>query len=260
MKKLILILLVLPFFAEAQTIPNGNFETWNFVGWFENPESWVTDNTQILTTVTKDYDSYEGEIAMRVTAVPNGIGEYGEAYTLIEANSVPATLNFYAKGEFEFGGAFIEIAILNGDNTIYTQYWNQSESMPEYTFISIPLNQIEPIFTHIRIKVVAQVGDLLAGSAWISVDAMEFGQPTGLFEANKLHFKIFPNPSSDKIAIQAPQGLIGPITIVDAQGKKVYEEFIATEKATITIQDFPKGIYTIVGLGDTRVVGKFVVN
>ena len=261
MKKLILLFLcVSPLVAAAQDVPNGNFESWFWAGWSENPEFWVTDNTELFYTVTKDFDSYEGDIAMRVTAQPTGIGEYGEASTLFELDAVPAALNFYAKTYLEFGAVSVEITFLNNENEVYTETWFNSESMPEYTLISIPLDQIEPVLTHARITVSAQVGDLVAGDAWISVDAMAFGEPTGLYEREKLQFKIYPNPTSDIITIQAPEGLIGLITIVDINGKKVHEEFINREYGTIDIHRFPKGIYTIVSNKEIPVVAKFVVN
>lgn len=260
MKRFILILLVLPLLTEAQTIPNGGFETWYFVGWSENPESWITDNTELGPTVSKDYDAYEGEYAMRVTAQPTGVGEHGEAYTLIETSSVPAALNFYAKSEVEFGSAYVEITILNGENEIDTQYWYGTDLSSEFTPVSISLNQIEPIITHMRIKVVAEVGDLVAGSAWISVDEMEFGEPLKVESRKKAQFKIYPNPASDNISIQSPQGIVGQIFIVDAQGKKVYDEYISREFTSIDIEKFPQGMYTIVANEGTPVVGKFVVN
>ncbi len=261
MKKLILLFLfTAPLVAAAQDVPNGNFESWYFVGSTESPEFWITDNTEMGNTVSKDFESYEGDIAMRVTAQPTGIGEYGQATTLFEIDAVPAALQFYAKTEVEFGAVAVDITFLNNDNEIYTESWFSSENIPDYTLISMPLDQIEPIITHARITVSAQVGDLIGGDAWISVDAMAFGEPTGLYEREKLQFKIYPNPASDIITIQAPEGLIGLITVVDVNGKKVHEEFINRENATIDIHRFPKGIYTIVSNTEIPVVSKFVVN
>ena len=260
MKKLILLFLfTAPLVAAAQDVPNGNFESWFFVGSSENPEFWIADNTEIYPTVTKDFESYEGNIAMRVTAQPTGIGEYGQATTLFEIDAVPAALQFYAKTEVEFGAVMVEITFLNNDFEIYTESWFSSENMPDYTLISMPLDQIEPVITHARITVSAQVGDLVAGDAWISVDAMEFGEPTGLNDLDKPQFVIFPNPASDRITVESPEGAIGLLSISDMQGRIVHEEFLTGNRGTIGLTTFPKGLYFIKNNSKNPIVGKFVV-
>lgn len=245
MKKLLLLFLLLPVFAAAQTIPNGNFESWFWAGWYENPEYWVTDNTELQYTVTKDFDSYEGEIAMRVTAVPIGVGEYGEALTLFEIDAVPAALNFYAKTDVEFGGVSVAITFLNQDLEIYTEEWFNTSNLEDYTLISIPLDQIEPVITHARIKVVAQVGDLIAGTAWISVDAMEFGEPLSVKKTELNSFKIYPNPASESLTIQSSGSSLGNLKITDVAGKIVIEKNVQENLTTIDIQSLAPGLYTI---------------
>ena len=248
MKKLILLFLSLPLFAEAQTIPNSNFESWFWVGWSENPEFWVTDNTELAPTVTKDYDSYEGEIAMRVTAQPMGVGSYGEANTTFEIDGIPAALNFYAKTEVEFGGASVDVTFLNQNVEVYTVNWFETENMVEYTLVSIPLSQVLPppgIVTHARISVSAQVGDLIGGTAWISVDAMEFGEPLSLKKTELSPFKIYPNPASDNLTIQSTGSSLGNLKITDTLGKIVLEKQVQENQTTIDIQGLAAGVYMI---------------
>lgn len=245
MKKAILLILFLPLFAAAQTVPNGNFESWFLVGDNENPEFWVTDNTIILATVTKDFDSYEGEIAMRVTGQPTGVGNYGEAYTFFEIDAIPAALNFYAKTDIAFGGVSVEITFLNQELEVYTEIWFNTESLEDYTLVSIPLDQIEPVISHARIKVVAEVGDLIAGTAWISVDAMEFGEPLKIDKPELGSFKIFPNPAKENLTIQSIGGSLGNLTITDALGKIVLEKQVHENETSIDIQSLAPGIYMI---------------
>ena len=260
MKKYLLILVFLmPLFAFAQSIPNGNFESWIVFIWYENPEFWTTDNTEIQYTVTKDSDSWEGDFAMRVTAQPSVIGEYGEASTLFEISSVPAALNFYAKSENEFGSVGVEITFLNQENEIYTEYWYSSENMEEYTQISIPLEQIEPIITHARIRVTAQVGDLVPGSAWISVDDMAFGEPLNVKQEAKTYFKIFPNPTNEMLTVQSPDGILGNLIITDMQGKTVYTDFINDIQTSINIKDLAPGSYILNTEKNTVQPSKFMV-
>lgn len=260
MKKLIFFILFLPLFSAAQTIPNGNFESWFLVGSSENPEFWVTSNTEIETAVTKDFDSYEGDIAMRVTAQPTGLGEYGEASTLFEINAIPAALNFYAKTVIENSGASVQITFLNQDAEVFTQQWFSPSSLPDYTLISIPLTQIVPgIITHARIKVVAEVGDLIGGSSWISIDAMEFGEPLSVETSEVNTFKLYPNPATENITIQSAGNSLGNLKISDALGNTVIEKQVQANETTIDIQNLAAGVYMISSDEKNMKAYKFIV-
>lgn len=245
MKKLVLISLLLPLFATAQTIPNGNFESWLVVGFLEYPEYWETDNTEEQTTVTKDFDSYEGELAMRVTSQPIGVGEYGEATTLLEISNIPAALNFYVKTELEYGAASVEVTFLNQDTEIYSEGWFSSTTMEDYTLISIPLSIAGPVITHARIRVAAQVGDLIPGTAWISVDAMEFGLPLGVDKTELKAFKIYPNPASEYLTIESDEISLGNIKIADALGKIVFENRVKENQTRIDTQSLAPRLYIL---------------
>lgn len=263
MKKLILPFLFLPLFAAAQTIPNGNFESWFWVGWSENPEFWVTDNTELAPTVTKDFDSYEGEIAMRVTAQPMGVSDYGEANTLFEIDEIPAALNFYAKTAVEYGGVSVDVTFLNQDIEVYTVNWFGTENMVEYTLVSIPLSQVLPppgIVTHARISVSAQVGDLIAGIAWISVDAMEFGETLSVKKMELSNFKIYPNPASENLIIQSNGSSLGNLKITDTLGKIVLEKQVPDNQTTIDIQNLAAGVYMISSDEGNMKASRFIVH
>ena len=260
MKKLIFLFSFLPLFSAAQTIPNGNFESWFLVGLSENPEFWVTNNTAIETAVTKDFDSYEGQISMRVTAQPTDLGAYGEATTLFEINTVPAALNFYAKTYVEFSGAWVEITFLNQDEEVYSEIWYTPSSLPEYTLVSIPLDEVVPgMITHARIKVAAQAGDLVGGSAWISVDAMEFGEPLRVKKTELSSFKIYPNPASENLTIQSASGLLGNLKITNALGKTVIEKQVRENQTTIDIQNLAAGVYMISNDEGNMTATRFIV-
>ncbi|NEN23256.1 T9SS type A sorting domain-containing protein [Cryomorpha ignava] len=247
MKKFTLIFLFLPLFATAQTVPNGNFESWFWVGWSENPEFWVTDNTELGPTVTKDFDSYEGEIAMRVTAQPTSLGSYGEANTLISLTEVATALNFYAKSEVENGSVAVNVTFLNGETEVYTVHWFGNENMEEYTLVSVPLSQVLPppgIVTHARISVSAEFADLIGGTAWISVDAMEFGEPL-LVKENELNsFKIYPNPTSDVLNLQT-EASVESVDIFNITGEKIRSLNAPEIEKPIDVSALSKGVYLI---------------
>ena len=260
MKNLLLLFLFLPLFASAQTVPNGNFESWFLVGDNENPDFWITDNTELQPTVTKDFDSYEGEIAMRVTGQPMGVGDYGEAYTLFETEAIPAALNFYAKTDVAFGGVSVEITFLNQELEVYTEIWSNTENLVDYTLVSMALDQIEPVITHARIKVVAQVGDLVPGHAWISVDAMAFGEPLKVDKPIPGSFKIFPNPAKENITIKSIDGSLGNLTITDALGKIVLEKQVQENETSIDVEGFAPGVYLLISEDGYMKSSTFIVN
>lgn len=260
MRNLIPFLMLLsPVFAVGQSVPNGGFEDWILTVWSEDPEYWVTDNSQLQTTVSKDLEAYEGAFAMRVTARPIGVGDYGEASTLFEIDAVPAALNFYAKSDVEFGGVSVGISFFNNELELYTEYWFAAEDIPEYTFISMPLDQIGPVITHARITVSAQVGDLIAGTASISVDGMAFGEPMGLHYADRAQLKLFPNPTQGVLNSESGGGRIGSLSIYDMQGRRVQQANINQKRTVMDVHHLPKGQYIVVGEGDNSFTGKFVV-
>ncbi len=260
MKHLLLCLIVCkPLFVAAQSVPTGNFENWNVVDGVEAPEHWTTDNTEINTTVSPDLDAFEGQYAMRVTAQPYPLGLYGEASTLFEIGAIPEALNFYAKWATAFGGVSVKVDFMNEETTMYSENWFGTDSMPDYELISIPLEQIEPVITHARITVSALVGDLVPGTAWISVDAMDFGQPMAVQQADRQGLKLYPNPAREYVILQTESENLGHISIFDALGRRVYDTSFRGAKARINVQDFPKGVYTVLGRGNGGFLGRFVV-
>ena len=260
MKNLILsLILAAPLLAAAQSVPNGNFESWISGEWSEEPEGWTTDNTESHTTVSKDFDSHEGDFAMRVTSQPTPLGEYGEASTLFDIAAIPSALNFYAKTLGENGGSSVNITFYYNEIEMYSETWFSNEDMPEYTFISMPLEQIEPELTHARITVYAQVGDFAPGSAWISVDAMDFGEPMGVQQADRLSIKLYPNPAREVLRIESIGQPLGHLSVFDALGRKVHEVKTSGESARLNVGQLPKGMYVITGEGKQGFRGKFVV-
>lgn len=261
MKNLILtLLLAAPLHTVAQSVPNGDFESWHSGEWSEEPEDWTTDNTENNTTVSKDLDAHEGDFAMRVTAQPIGVGAYGEASTVMEIDAIPPALNFYAKTFGENGGSWVNITFHNNETEMYSETWYGYDDMPEYTLVSVPLNQIEPVLTHARITVSSEVGDFAPGSAWISVDAMEFGEPLGVKQDGRIPLRLYPNPARDVLRVESPGGApLGRLSVFDALGRKVHEVHINRESANIDIARLPKGVYVIADEGGRGLRGKFVV-
>ncbi|MEM9050624.1 MAG: T9SS type A sorting domain-containing protein [Bacteroidota bacterium] len=244
MRNLLLLFLFTSIVGQAQEIPNPGFESWFVEIWQEVPEGWQTPNGQLVPIVTKDTDAHEGNYAMKVTAVNDGIGAYGWAKCLIPTSSIPPSLDFYVKALAEFGLVSVKIAFFNGENEFYTETWSSGESINEWTFVSLPLSQIEPVMTHAEIEVEAFVGDLVPGGAWISIDAMGFDGPLHASSDQTIAFQVFPNPTTSSATLRGE--LAGSqLSVFDLTGKLLEKTQLITDIHEIDLSDLPKGLYFI---------------
>lgn len=227
-------------------IPNAGFENWeNINTWNDTPVDWQTGNNQLQEPVTKDLDAYEGEYAMRVTSVAAIIGEYGAATTTVDIDYIPASLDFYAKTASENGAVIVRIAFFNGDFEFSSHEWFTSETLEDWTFVSIPLTQNEPVLTHATIQVIATVGDFAAGDAEISVDAMSFGTTSGINDFESFDMALYPNPAQEFIQIENGSERITTLSFFDVTGRLVKQVNNSGDLSRIEIADLPNGIYTI---------------
>jgi hypothetical protein len=205
-------------FCAAQ-IPNAGFENWIENGWGYNPEDWETENSELVQPVTQDLEAHEGMYAMKVTAVPTGVGEWGEASTTVPIDYIPASLNFWVKTQVENGYVQVLIEFFL-DEVQFTSYtWDNTESINEWTFVSIEMTQQEPVLTHAKISVFAQVGDLIAGQAQISIDEMSFGETNTVSDHSFNNIRVYPNPAKDSFKFDAENHTVDRIEIYALDGK-----------------------------------------
>lgn len=233
------------FVANAQTIPNGNFENWTSNTWTNSPDDWETENSQILEPVTQDLDSYEGDFAMMVTSQESIIGEYASAIATFDIEYIPASLDFYVKTETLFGAVGVTITFYNQEFVVSSDEWFSSITFEEWSPVIIEMDQIEPIITHVEIVVWAQVGDLVAGDAIISVDAMGFGTISGVDNIVNGKVVIYPNPANDVIRFSAENVSIESISVMDITGRKVMQKSQFKNGQQIQVSDLPEGIYIL---------------
>ncbi len=251
MKKLILLFSFLPLFAAAQTIPNGDFESWEFYGWGYNPENWETGNTQLMDPVIRDSDSYEGDYAMQVHAIPNGLGLYAEATTDFEITVIPEALNFYTKYYCENGGVAVEIFFYNDSILMSSSSWYGSDTLDSYGLVSIQLEPIDPIINHAVVKVSASVGDFAPGNARILVDQMDFGFYLSVNDERRTFFSVYPNPADNQLNIKGEK-TIGTLRIFDVSGRLVFSNIISSNEAQIDISMLKSGFYTLFSESGTQ--------
>ncbi len=244
MRSLLLLSVFLSSSLFAQ-IPNPGFESWVVGNWQLDPEGWTTANGQLLPAVIQDNDAYEGDYAMRVNAIDDGLGAFGWAECTVPITYIPSSLDFYVKAGTEFGGVSVSISFYNNEFLFNSFDWNSGSPIEEWTLISIPLEQEEPVLTHAVIRVEAQVGDLVPGTAWISVDAMGFEGPLSdddVMGDEKL--ELYPNPASDYIILDGISAN-STVRIMNVSGQTVFESNPATSQMRLDVQNFAQGLYII---------------
>lgn len=203
----------------AAQIPNSGFENWIENGWSNDPEDWETDNSELVQPVTQDLEAYEGMYAMKVTAVPIGVGDWGEASTIVPIDYIPASLDFWVKSQNENGFVQVLIEFFNGEVLFTSFFWGTSESISDWTFVSLEMTQQEPILTYAKITVSALVGDLIAGEAQISIDEMSFGETNAVSDQSLNNIQVYPNPAKDSFQFDAENDKVDRIEIYALDGK-----------------------------------------
>jgi len=244
MRHLLLLTFLLSGAMLSAQIPNSNFENWSAGPWSLEPDGWVTQNNQLQTFVVQDQNAYQGEYAMRVIALPIGVGDFGSASTSLPIDYIPASLNFYVKSQVEFGLVSVSISFYNEEFLFNAFNWNSSVSMSEWTFVSIPMEQNEPVLTHAVISVEALVGDLVPGVAEISVDAMGFGGVMSTNDQNAPDFNVYPNPAGDQLSISGLSGQ-NELRLFDALGQEVMIERVVGSTAQLDLNDLSAGLYLV---------------
>jgi hypothetical protein len=182
---------------------------------------------------------------MRVDAVGVPLGAYGFAECTFPIDYIPSSIDFYAKAGTEFGGVSVTISFFNNEFLFNSFDWNSGTSIEEWTLVSIPMQQDEPVLTHAVIRIEAIVGDLVPGNAWISVDAMGFEGP--LSDDDMIvdqDLELYPNPASDYIILDgiAPNSTV---RIMNIAGQLVFEANSTASQIRLDVQRFAKGLYML---------------
>lgn len=229
----------------AQII-NGNFENWiNFEGYLLL-QGWEIYGDDNFTSVTRDFDSYEGMYAMKVTAMDAGVGAFGRGSTQLSIDYIPPSLDFFVKASSDFGSVSVEIIFYDGEEPVDSFSWySADEVIEDWTFVSLPLSQNATILTTARINVIAEVGDFAEGSAVISIDQMEFGSVSSVHDQNRPELKLYPNPAVDAFRI-GEVAEVDQLTIRDLSGRLVGRYSRAELQNEISIGHLPPACYTVV--------------
>lgn len=240
----------------AQTIPNSNFESWDFNGWNYSPSEWTTNNTQLTQDTFQDTLTCEGNFAMEVRPTIVSLGSEGVASVVIPMTEIPASLDFKVK-YWRTTTAFlsVEIVYYNGTDYIENDMWYADDTLSDWLQVSLPLSQIEPIMTHAELRVGAFVGDFAPGDGAISVDEMSFGTINSTPTFDKVRgLNIYPNPSSGIVEFDSHEVDIfaAELAVYDYSGRLVESTRMSRQ---VDFSHLQKGIYLLqVSLNDGKII------
>jgi energy-coupling factor transporter ATP-binding protein EcfA2 len=240
----------------GQEVPNGGFEEWESTPQFTyDPVDWETDNNQLQVSTSPDEDAYEGQYAMMVEPIPLGVGDYGSARCTVPMSGVPDALNFHAKWWQTVTAALgVNVYFYNNDDLMYSEYWITTDTASAWTSVTLPFEPIDIALTHGVIEVFAAVGDLVPGDGWISVDAMNFGNPTSVTELSDISVTVFPNPANQFLELKVnSEQMIDELAIMDLNGRIVLQ--ISYEQR-LDVSTLPEGQYLLELRNEGMAIGR----
>lgn len=257
--------------AQAQTIPNGGFETWASRNSVEAPTGWVTTDdvaaalvgTAFTGTYTKITDAHGGTYAARLESkntllgivVPGAVGigsKVGSDVTLpggIPFTGRPTMLQFYYKLSgpqpvAASDGAFAQVALtryVNGaTQTLATARQVFTTVTSTYVLAQVPLTYTSSA-TPDSVHLVLSSGAIITATAGpvvgtvFQVDDVSFtGTATATRDAAlSAALTVAPNPSPDgHYLLHAPPTLLaGALAVTNATGRVVRREAALTTSA-----------------------------
>jgi len=257
--------------AQAQTIPNGGFETWALRNSVEAPTGWVTTDdvaaalvgTAFTGTYTKVTDAHGGTYAARLESkntllgivVPGAVGigtKVGSDVTLpggIPFTGRPTMLQFYYKLSgpqpvAASDGAFAQVALtryVNGaTQTLATARQVFTTVTSTYVLAQVPLtytSSATPDSVHLVLSsgaIITATAGPVAGTVFQVDDVSFTGTATATRDAAlSAALTVAPNPSPDgRYLLHAPPTLLaGALAVTDATGRVVRREAALTTSA-----------------------------
>ncbi len=257
--------------AQAQTIPNGGFETWALRNSVEAPTGWVTTDdvaaalvgTAFTGTYTKVTDAHGGTYAARLESkntllgivVPGAVGigtKVGANVALpggIPFTGRPTMLQFYYKLSgpqpvAASDGAFAQVALtryVNGaTQTLATARQVFTTVTSTYVLAQVPLtytSSATPDSVHLVLSsgaIITATAGPVAGTVFQVDDVSFTGTATATRDAAlSAALTVAPNPSPDgRYLLHAPPTLLaGALAVTDATGRVVRREAALTTSA-----------------------------
>ena len=268
--------------APAQTIPNGNLDTWATRNGVESPTNWLTTDDLLggifrTGTVVKTNVAHAGPFAAQLQTVGlPGVGAVPGI--LILGNSIrqsatlpgglpftarPRSLQFYyqLQGSKALADSAAMVVILtrrvNGTTTLVA---GGSYDFPalasSYTLVTVPLQYASALAPD-SVSMVFFSGNtqIVTAGAVLRIDDIAFtGTATATRDAAlAAQLSIAPNPSPDgryRLSSPDPTLLAAPLAVLDATGRLVRHDDgsarpLFPDGRALDLSELPAGIYTV---------------
>ena len=279
MKKVITIAVILGSFLTAVSQPNGGFENWTNEFNYQVPDGWQTLNfisalvppNSISSFKATGVDKRSGNFALKLKTifinnnplsgtVHDTIGYAFTGKVTVSPPSIKFGMPYSGRPEkLEFWAKYAPVGIDRAGASIALQKWNGTttdtiaygeiiiDSTTTYTFFQIDIvyrsaalpDTMMIGFTSSYGKSNARVGSTLylddvALTGWVGIEEKNI-------YSDKV--KVFPNPGSDAININAKIDEADNIQVIDVSGKLVGNYKIQNYNAKINTTLFAEGVY-----------------
>jgi hypothetical protein len=279
----ILFISLLSYSGYAQTIPNHSFDIWSTDGPYEIADHWSSSNQftyQINNTISllSTSDSYEGALAANLHTTLIGFaaqpymgwlvlgtpgidpltGDVDFKSAGVPFVSSPETLSAYYKfSNAQYPDDEAEVVIylkaidnLTGQSEVIAQGSSSLPVTSTYTQFSVALNylnsNISPDSLIIAFK--SSNSDPLIGGGSLIVDNLQFTSQNNADQLKTNGFKIYPNPSQNKVTIEFPEyeGVL-KINIYNMLGSlvKLNRALSPSQTSSIDVNDLDEGYYLV---------------
>ncbi len=263
-------------FGKAQTLPNNDFESWENLGLYEEPETWNTPNpfTSIAGAVgvTKSNDAYSGSFAARLETI-DILGGSFQAPGLLTLSEFNVDIG---SGDFSFsGGYFLQENVsrltgmykytgVNGDSASIIMYNFKHPEGEEMDTIGIGVTFLHDAEEWTPFEVIMENNnnhlpdtfnvmvlssgstDLNIGSV-LFVDSISIETNTGIIDlwnpTTPLH--VYPNPAVETVNFEAGENALERVLIIyDLNGRIVSKTAFNTKTTQVDIENFKPGLFS----------------
>ena len=240
-------------------IPNGHFEDWSPVLFYQDPDEWTSLNASVSRTgmiscepVTPGASDYFGAKLTTVNVPGTGtipgtlISGRSNTFQGFPFTDRPAAMSGawkYAPVGSDLG--IIAVTLTRWDPAslhrviIGLASFSVSSATSSWTALNLPITYASALSPDTA--TISMVSGSIAGtSLW--VDDLAFGPLTSVEEFSAIPISIFPVPARDHITVEAGS-VIHSVDLIAADGRVVDQRRVSGERVMLDVSELPAGLY-----------------
>lgn len=231
-------------------IPNNGFENWTDDGSDNNPDFWITSNSDPFVCVSPYSPAYAGNFSMKVGTFSPGFGILpGIAELDFNYSQRPNFLKACIKTNIAPGDKVIlMVSMFQGDSIVASPLFcsfNVDTNINEFTCMYFPISYLSSLIPDsVNITIAAGMGNTQMGT-YIIVDELSFEDALDLAEMEKNPLtQLFPNPFTDKLTITSE--ITDKIELINLRGEVISVPVAVHEGySDLDTSKLPEGIYVV---------------